>query len=298
MRDRTLPFVFGLTFSLALTVWVAPSFSRPPDEFKLTQRQQAELFLIQKKFHEAIRLYTDIVEKEDGGSQDYRALIKAYEGAGRLTDAETYIKNRMVSHPESSPILYAYGYCLYLLGRDSESGEYLGKALKADPANALALNNLGALLARQKAFAEAVEYIKKAISTSPEELIFFQNLKSVYTDMGAPERFVDEYRESLRESATSLKTTGYGKTIAVELRQKGFKLYSEQKITDAIEMFSKLLVVYREIKHTPGIVATLFSLGLLHEEIGDSKLAEQYYLELLEINPNHIQAREKMRENR
>ncbi len=297
MRDRTRPFIFCLIFSLALTVWVVPSFSRPPDEFKLTQRQQAEFFLVQKKFHEAIHLYTDLLEKEEGGNQDYRALIKAYEGAGRLADAELYIKNRIASPPESSPIFYAYGYCLYLLGRDAESEEYLGKALKVDPANSLALNNLGALLARRKAFAEAVEYVKKAISINPEELMFFQNLKSVYTGMGAPERFVDEYRDSLRESATSLKTAGYGKTIAVELRQKGFKLYNEQKMTDAIEMFSRLLIVYREIKHTPGIVATLFSLGLLYEEMGDSKLAQQYYRSLLKIRPNHIQAREKIKEN-
>ena len=222
-------------------------------------------------------------------------FIKAHEGAGKLAEAEDFIKKRLANEPDASALLYAYGYCLYLLDRSSESETYLGKAVLADSGNSLALNALGALLARGKRVAEAVNYVKRAITINPGELSYYQNLRIIYSDMGEPERFVAEYRESLGESATSLKTAGYGKTVAAELRQKGFKLYSEQKPTEAVEMFSRMLVVYREIKHTPGIVAALFSLGLLYEEMGDSKLAEKHYRELLEINPNHIQAREKVR---
>ena len=45
----------------------------------------------------------------------------------------------------------------------------------------------------------------------------------------------------------------------------------------------------------PGIVAGLFSLAVLYEEQGKVELALEKYREVLKINPEHIQAREKSR---
>jgi len=53
--------------------------------------------------------------------------------------------------------------------------------------------------------------------------------------------------------------------------------------------------IYREIDHASGRVAGLFSLGLLYEEQGELERAREYYRNLLKINPDHIQAREKIR---
>jgi len=44
-----------------------------------------------------------------------------------------------------------------------------------------------------------------------------------------------------------------------------------------------------------GIVAGLFSLAVLYEEQGKLELAFEKYREVLKINPQHIQAREKLR---
>jgi len=56
-----------------------------------------------------------------------------------------------------------------------------------------------------------------------------------------------------------------------------------------------MLEFYREIDHQPGVVAGFFSLAVLYEEQGEIEQAVTYYREVLKINPQHIQAQERMR---
>ncbi len=56
-----------------------------------------------------------------------------------------------------------------------------------------------------------------------------------------------------------------------------------------------LLDVYRKIDYVNGLVPGLFSLGLLYEEKGDLEKSEKYFREVLAINPEHIQARKKLK---
>ena len=57
-----------------------------------------------------------------------------------------------------------------------------------------------------------------------------------------------------------------------------------------------MLDLYREVNHEPGIVAGLFSLAVLYEEQGKVDLALEKYQEVLKINPQHVQARQKLGE--
>jgi predicted TPR repeat methyltransferase len=43
-----------------------------------------------------------------------------------------------------------------------------------------------------------------------------------------------------------------------------------------------------------GQVPILFSLGLLHEESGNVQKSQDFFRQVLSINPDHIQAREKV----
>ena len=91
--------------------------------------------------------------------------------------------------------------------------------------------------------------------------------------------------EGYRDEA-SLKTVNDGKVLAKNLRQEGFRLYSQGEIDKAIEKFSEMAERYGEIDYPGGIVPAYFSLGLLFEEKGDTEKARNYFLKVLEINPN------------
>ena len=59
--------------------------------------------------------------------------------------------------------------------------------------------------------------------------------------------------------------------------------------------FEKILDIYRQINDVKGQVPALFSLGLLHEESGNVQRSQEFFKQVLSINPDHIQAREKVR---
>ena len=55
------------------------------------------------------------------------------------------------------------------------------------------------------------------------------------------------------------------------------------------------LKIYQEIEDIKGQVPALFSLGLLQEEKGNTQKAQEYFSQVLAINPNHIQARDMIK---
>jgi hypothetical protein len=55
-----------------------------------------------------------------------------------------------------------------------------------------------------------------------------------------------------------------------------------------------MLKIYKQIDDVNGEVPALFSLGILHEESGNVQKGHEFFKRVLSINPNHIQAREKI----
>lgn len=110
--------------------------------------------------------------------------------------------------------------------------------------------------------------------------------------MGEGQRFEAEYNDSLKEGPLAW---GYGKVLARSMRQNAFRDYDKGNLTGAIAGFEKMLNIYRQIDDVNGQVPALFSLGLLHEENGDVQRSQEFFRQVLSINPDHIQAREKIK---
>lgn len=268
---------------------------QPHFEFQdLSPREQAEALLFRKQYEEAISSFKRILRKGTDHSYVFRGLVKAYEGSGRLQEAQGEMEPFLSRNPEHSAPLYGMGYAFYLQNRHKEAEEYFKKALKIDPENSLALNNWGAILAFRKNYRAALDKVKRAIGANPNEPMFYQNLYSIYSEMGEQGTFIAEYRENI-ESGAKLQAGGYGRVLAKARRQEGFRLYQAGDIKGTIEKFAEMVTIYRQIKHTPGIVQGLFSLGLLMEEDGNIPAAKNYFLEVLQINPRHLQAGEKLK---
>ena len=260
---------------------------------KFSPRQMAELLLFQQRYDEALISFQKILEKGESNGYIIRGLVNAFIGLNRQADGEEYLKEHNKKLPKSSSVLYGLGYLNYLEGRDKEAEEFLIQAVAVDQNNSLALNNLGAVLARKKAFHKAVYFVKRAIEIDPKELMFYRNLQRIYSNMDIKYRFFLDYEMYKKEGPSEI-AAGYGKTLARTLRQRGFKLYSIGKLGKAIKSFSELIQIYREINYKEGLVPGLFSLGLLYEERGDLARAQEFFRDVLEINPDHIQARKRI----
>lgn len=253
------------------------------------------MLLLSEKFDEAIQAYQKLWEDDGENNYAVRGLVRAYWAAGRAQDLENYLDGFLSNHPNSSSARYGLGFLFYLDKRFYESEKILREVLAQDPKNALALNNLGAVLVHLKSLPEAVEKVKQAIAAHPSELMFYRNLYGIYANGGRTESFLKEYQTHLKNGERQT-AFGYGSVFAQSLRQRSFRLYAEGDVPGAIQKILAMVDIYREIDHASGRVAGLFSLGLLYEEQGELERAREYYRNLLKINPDHIQAREKIRQ--
>jgi tetratricopeptide (TPR) repeat protein len=262
------------------------------ENFKLPEKDEAQILFARQRYKESIEKFKEVLRLEGETSSAFRMMLKAWKAVEDLRDAEQFLQNYQASNGDSTHIWYAFGYLNYLKTDYEEAEKNFEKALKINPANGLALNNLGAIFSEKKQYVLAVEKVKSAIQANPKESMFFSNLYKIYQEMGKPDRFVNEYKNTQQQNP---EKWGYGKTLARIIRQRAFGSYSKGDLDNAILRFEDMLKIYQEIGDVNGQVPTLFSLGLLNEEKGDVQKAQNYFAQVLAINPNHIQARDKIK---
>jgi tetratricopeptide (TPR) repeat protein len=259
--------------------------------FQLPAKTKADVYFAQGKFKEALESYKSVLEDETERGYIFRNMVKAWDAMGALDQAENFLNKYRQFDDKSSAIWYALGYLQYIKNEDSKAAEFFKQATELDPQNGLAWNNWAASLVNGKHFQEALEKVRIAIRSNPKELMFFFNLKKIFEKMGEEQRFEKEYESSLKEG---IKPWGYGKVLARSLRQKAFSNYDKGDLVGAIASFEKMLKIYQQIDDVYGEVPALFSLGILYEESGKVQKGQEFFKRVLAINPNHIQAREKI----
>lgn len=265
-----------------------------PSKLTLSAKQKAEFLLAGKRYEEAIKAYETLLKEESEDSSLFRGLVKAYAGAEKFKEAENFIKSYLSSHPGSSAGQYGLGYYCYLIGDDSQAQARFEEAVRLQAGNALALNNWGASLSRTKSYTLAVEKVKEAIRFDSSNPMYYNNLRRIYREMGLSGLFIADYNRYVKEGPR-LVAQGYGRLIAKTLRQEAFKLYSQGNLDGAIDKFGEILVIFEDTGYQAGLVPIFFGLAVLYEEKGDEKTAQKYFKDVLAINPNHLQAREKVK---
>ncbi len=262
------------------------------DSFQLPAKAKADIYIAQGKFKEALEIYKSVLEGETERGYIFRNMVKAWSAIEALDEAENFLNEYRQSHEKSSAVWYALGFLYYTKNEDSKAVELFKRATELDPQNGLAWNNWAAALVNGKHFQDALVKARTAIRSNPKELMFFFNLKKIFEKMGEEQRFEEEYKDSLKEGVASW---GYGKVLARSLRQNAFTDYDKGNLAGAIVGFEKMLKIYQQIDDVNGQVPALFSLGLLQEESGNVQKGQEFFRQVLSINPNHIQAREKIR---
>ena len=273
--------------------WAGPNPAHT-SEFRLSPEQKAEFLLNRQQYEKALSAYKSLLKERNEDSYVFRGLVRAYEGLHRLKEVEGFIKDYLSSYSSSSAGQYGLGYYYYLQGDDPKAQEQFEKAIGLDEQNVLAWNNWGASLSRTKSYTYAVEKVKQAIRRNPGNPMFYNNLSMIYDAMGEPGLFFAEYRQYVRDGP-NLVAQAYGRVIAKTLRQEAFRFFSQGNLDEAIKKFSETARIYKEIDHKPGLVPIYFGLGILYEEKGDVKIAQTFFKKVLAINPDHLQAREKVK---
>jgi tetratricopeptide (TPR) repeat protein len=264
------------------------------EKFNLSLKDEAEMLFVRGSYEEAIEKLKIVLNSKGETSYVFRTMLKSWKALKSLDRAEKFFQHYQDSHEESSHIWYAMGYLNYLQSYFKKAKMNFERAVQLDPENGLAWNNWGAIDSEKKEYEAAIKKVKKAIKTNSSEPIFIWNLHKIYQEMGELDRFRDEYKGLLKKDSKKL-AWAYGKTLVRVIRQKAFRSYSRGDLDNAILGFEDMLNIYQEIGDIKGQVPALFSLGLLQEEKGNVKKAQDYFSRVLAINPNHIQARDMIK---
>ena len=260
----------------------------------LSPIQRAEILLKRSLNEEALLLYQSLVLKDGANGYAFRGLVRAYKRMGRLDDAESWVEKYLIEKSFTSAALYASGYIFYLKEDVKKAEELFKKALELDDANALALNNLGAVRLSEKSYTQAVKLVRKAIQINPKEPMFFMNLETIYKQMGDPSLIIIDYNFYLKEKKDLDLIRGYGLAVGRNKRQASFRLYNKGYLEKTILKWVEIEKIYKEIDHQSGLVSVYFSLGILYEEKGEFQNAKNYFDLVLKLNPLHIQAKERL----
>ena len=289
---KSYPIIYFFSVFLLLMLGPVNTEAQPhpgSGSFQLPEKAKADIYFAQGKFKEALQIYKSVLEDETEPGYIFRNMVKAWDATGALDQAEIFLNGYRQSHEKSSSVWYALGYLQYIKGEDLKAAELFQRATELDPLNGLAWNNWAASLVNGKHFQEALKKVRTAIRSNPKELMFYFNLKKIFEQMGEEQRFEEEY-----ENSAGIKPWGYGKVLARSLRQKAFGDYDKGDLAGAIASFEKMLKIYKQIDDVNGEVPALFSLGILYEESGNVQKAQAFFKRVLSINPNHIQARDKI----
>jgi len=159
----------------------------------------------------AIREYQAALEREPGYFDAHLNLATVLIENGRIDEGRVHLNVVVEVQPRSSNDCNNLSRLFYILGDHPRTREYLDRALRLDPENYEASNNLGCLLVAESRPAEAVPWFRRSLALRTEAWTFF-NLGDAYQKMGS----VAEARESFREA---LRLDPGNQKIAERLRQ-------------------------------------------------------------------------------
>lgn len=142
-------------------------------------------------------------------------------------------------------------------------------ALRLDPRNYVALNNLGVLLDRGGRRAEAERYFGRALAIEPTYFDARSNLGTVLVEEGKPAEAAEEYRRAI---TIHPRSAGAHYNLGVALERAGALGEAEAAYRRAVEL-------------DPGGADAHYNLGIVLERRGDAAGAAEEYRAVLRIRP-------------
>ena len=137
----------------------------------------AESRLVRGEVAEAIAELNRIVARHDRGVETTLAAADALMRRRRYADAQPLLADALRRHPGDDRLLFARGAVEERLGRFEEAERSLGRAVVANPNNAMALNYLGYMLAqRGRRLPDSVLYVERAVALDPENPAYLDSL--------------------------------------------------------------------------------------------------------------------------
>jgi tetratricopeptide (TPR) repeat protein len=175
---------------------------------------KAKLLHKEGQLNQALRLYSEILNKWPNNIKAKHGILQVYEGGlpGKNYSTQTKIQIQILSsllkkekladallygtivteQGKSEPSLYTLmGIINGKLGNSEKAISYFKRVIKIQPTQHEAYNNIGIVLKNIKRFNEAIDYFNKAIKVMPTYSSPYYNLGSLYEKLNQIENLED-----------------------------------------------------------------------------------------------------------
>jgi tetratricopeptide (TPR) repeat protein len=111
---------------------------------------------------------------------------------------DSLFKHAVKVDPQNYLAYNNLGYSLWAEGKTAEAMEDYEKSLNINSNYPDALNNVGYALATQKRFAEAIPYYERALRIQPSQADVHDNLGNAFSELGRTQEAMAEYEKALK----------------------------------------------------------------------------------------------------
>jgi tetratricopeptide (TPR) repeat protein len=137
----------------------------------------AESMLVRGEVPQALAEFEAILARHDHAVETTLGVADTLMRRRRYTEAEPILADGLRRHPGDDRLLFAQGAVAERRGRFDEAERSLGRAVVANPNNAMALNYLGYMLAqRGRRLPDSVLYVQRAVALDPENPAYLDSL--------------------------------------------------------------------------------------------------------------------------
>ena len=143
-----------------------------------------------RSYNEAIKLFTEIVQKDSSNLEALNGLAQACYGAGDLPRAFQNYELSLNKDPSQSGIWVAYGNLFYNQGNSKKAAKSYRQAIKYDSTHVRGLNNLAMVLKDLRDYDEAETYFLKAIYFDSTYSLAMRNLGDIYLKQQKTEKAI------------------------------------------------------------------------------------------------------------
>lgn len=147
------------------------------------------------KIERAKSMYQAILSDEPGNQLAYHRLGVIAAQQKQWSQAERYFRKAYTIGRPSAQLLSDMSYYYYLRHQLDEARQLASRALKLDPKNTTAHNNLGLILGEQGYYAESLSSFKRAVPQAEAHA----NLAFVLAQAGAPDDALQHYSLALSQ---------------------------------------------------------------------------------------------------
>ena len=126
---------------------------------------------------------------------------------GNNTEAVYYYRSAVRINTQSSILYNKLGVAEIQANDRSAARKHLNQAMKLDPHNVPALNNLGVLACLERKYNQAVRYLKQALALQETSAAAHLNMAEAWFGLGEVDRAMTEYARALELDADILTNT-------------------------------------------------------------------------------------------